>query len=233
MSGLERRSALLCGIILLQLRFLYCREVGRRRAAALQQAAPLAAAAAGSSGGSSGGKGAGSEHAPQQAAEVQQLRRVLRKQIRRRGADAYALGSSNAGRHGSPASAALGASPASSPHLAPASRRRGAVNGDRGPALPADDGTRPLVPLALSPRARQERLEQSVAVNKQVCRMFDDLHRKLNSGGCCIQVGSVEAWHGGLCGQVTPLAPPCCCRQHGDSLGPGPDAHAAATSMLC
>lgn len=173
-----------------------CREVGRRRAAALQQAAPLAAAAAGSSGSNNASTDAGSENSRQQAADVQQLRHVIRKYIRKRGPVASTMGSSPGGRRGAPpASSTLRRSPASSAQALPAprtSRTGRKADADYGVPLHLDDGMRPLMPLPLSPQARQARQEQSVAVNKQVCRMFDDLDRKLTAGGCCGTIAGTE-----------------------------------------
>ena len=172
----------------------YCRDAARRRAVGLQQAMPLAssaaaAAAAGSGEEASGRRGRISER---QADDVRQLRDVLQKYTKGRGGGSSAplanLRSSSHRRLPWSGSAAAQPDQAAQPAGArgsteyPSRQRVAAPTPKR--RLERQERWR-VTPLSLSPAARQARHEESVRLNKEICRQFDNLDRRLSAGAGC------------------------------------------------
>jgi hypothetical protein len=176
-----------------------CREAASRRAVGLQQAMPLAssvaaaAAAAGSGEEDSGRRGRISDR---QADDVRQLRDVLQNYNKGRSSGGSAppanLRSSSRRRlpWSGPASAQREQPPGQAAGVSAARGGRESTEypSRQRPAAPPKrrlerQGRWRVVPLSLSPAARQARHEESVRLNKDICRQFDNLDRRLSAGG--------------------------------------------------
>lgn len=85
------------------------------------------------------------------------------------------------GRGGGAGGSGVAAAPGSTAAAAPAPASR-LLRMRHRPLVVATDDRMHLTPLALSPAARAARQEESVRVNKSICRKFDKLDRQLSSG---------------------------------------------------
>lgn len=165
--------------------------IGGRSSSAAAASSNAAAASS-----SSGGEPWQQEHKE----DVRQIRSVLKEYYKRKGSRkagkaATTDGSGSSAQAGGAqparagAAAAASAAPAAQPSAALGQVQAALARATGVPALPplrpgrlAEEEKRRVVPLALSAEARSARLEESVRINKLVCRMFDDLDNKLNAG---------------------------------------------------
>lgn len=218
-----------------------CREVGRAALPALQAAAPLtstataaaAAAADDEARTAAASRGRGRASPPvknSQAADVQELRSVLKKYGRDgSGTLSWARSTRRRRRGGTaaPESATADGPPAASSSRSSGGRgaRRpgsGAASGSGcAQAQASKSGVRELVPLRLTPTERHARQLESVRVNKAICSQFDRLDRQLTRGAYLLAASCLlaAAWLHGRVAVHRECVPARCL--HGCRWAPG------------